>query len=72
MVCLHQSKTGGGGLRRSRKTEGVVAAFTTHVACAPGRECVEILEITRQLREALQELVQALRVLDVGFVLQGE
>ena len=70
MVCLHRTECGGGGLRRSRKTERVAVAFTTHVACAFCGERVEVVEVSRQLREALQELVQALRVADVGFVLQ--
>ena len=72
MVCLHHAKRGGGGLRRSRKTEGVAVAVATHAVCAACGECIEIVEITRELREALEELVQALRVSDVGFVLQGD
>ena len=62
---------------RSIETEGAVAerrseAFlTTHAFRAPCGQCIEIVEIARELREALQELVQALRVADVGFVLQG-
>jgi hypothetical protein len=62
---------------RSIETEGAVAerrregcAFA-HAFGAPCGERVEIVEIVRQLREAFQELVQALRVADVGFVLQG-
>ena len=70
MVCLHQSKTGGGGLRRSRKTEGVAVAFALDALGAFLRKPIESVEVSRQLRQALQELIQALGVSDVGFVLQ--
>jgi len=43
----------------------------THAFRASCGERVEVVKISRQLGEALQELVQALRVADVGFVLQG-
>ena len=62
---------------RSIETEGAVAerrsegcAFA-HALGAAYRQCIKSVEIARELREALQELVQALRVADVGFVLQG-
>jgi len=63
---------------RSIETEGAVAerrsegcAFAFEAFRAACREHVEFVEIARDLAEALEELVQALRVADVGFVLQG-
>ena len=43
----------------------------THALGASCGERVESVKIARELGEALQELFQALRVADVGFVLQG-
>ncbi|HPN07433.1 MAG TPA: hypothetical protein PK050_16605, partial [Hyphomonadaceae bacterium] len=56
---------------RSIETEGAVGVLALDAFRAAGCEHVEIVEIARDLAEALQELVQALGVADVGFVLQG-
>ena len=63
---------------RSIETEGAVAerrregcAFALDAFRAACGQCIKSVEIARDLAEALQELVEALRVADVGFVLQG-
>ncbi len=63
---------------RSIETEGAVAERRTegcafaHAVCAADCECIETVEVAGELAEALEELVQALGMSDVGFVLQGD
>ena len=56
MRCLHQSQTGGGGLRRSRKTEGVLLDLTAHALGASLREAFEIVEQRGHAAEAGDDL----------------
>jgi len=50
VVCLHQSKTGGGGLQRSCKTEGVLLGAQAFGAALG--EALEVLEAERETAEA--------------------
>jgi hypothetical protein len=52
--------------------EGVAVTFATHAVCASLRERVEVVEVARQLGEALEELAHALRVADLRIALAGE
>ncbi|HPI47236.1 MAG TPA: hypothetical protein PLH23_03145, partial [Hyphomonadaceae bacterium] len=44
VVCLRQSETGGGGLRRRRKTEGVVGQLALHALRTALSQAFEIVE----------------------------
>ncbi len=52
-------------MRRSRKTEGVAVALALHAFGAADGELVEVVEIARELGDALQELAETLRVAEV-------
>jgi hypothetical protein len=59
-------------LRRSRKTEGVAVAVALDAVCASLRDRVEIVEVARELGEALEELAHALWAADLRIALAGE
>ncbi len=59
-------------MRRSRKTEGVAVALALHAFGAAGGECVEVVEIARELGDAVEELAETLGVADVWRRLEGE
>ena len=64
VVCLHQSKTGGGGLRRRRKTEGVLGQLALHAFGAAMREAFEIVEQRRGAVEAREDLSWRFRAVE--------
>ena len=52
LLCLHQSKTGGGGLRRSRKTEGALGVIVLEALGALLREAFIVFEADDEPAEA--------------------
>ncbi len=61
MVCLHHPEHGGGGLRRRRKTEGVLGQLALHAFRTALRETFEIVEQRCGAVEAREDLPRRFR-----------